>query len=442
MIQLMKSMMRLPWAVSAFGAQQFVSLLSSGGVRRAEGDFYSATVAAQEQFADNPIFFAGFQLGDEVQRAGADLFFDALELQIFRPEWINHTGTQIAIQSAETARTLLPGENLRLYIDSVRNAIGVINLVNRAVSMLALPPGPIDLRQAIEKAYTFGQYSPLWLVEGLGGAYADQFWSDTVAVRGLMTTGQGEEIPEKAMLMMHAGIGISFAKHLIPDLTPVSPKPEIEAALLRFVDLVRGNARPGYEGPAFESLGLVARTWYRAMVPLVDELLWTIDREALEYFWHGVGRAAFFTYLLPNKTVFQGIRKEAPHELALLNGTAGAAWAFTLVNIKQPEVLLHAVRAQTPLLSENDAFTNGLISTTLMADQTIADDPYTTALCAYQPRCKCSQLVETWNRLVASPCQTASQKYFPVLQKQHRLGEVFRYQDLRLLVQRLGAEGK
>ena len=118
----------------------------------------------------------------------------------------------------------------------------------------------------------------------------------------------------------------------------------------------------------------------------------------LEYFWHGVGRAAFFTYLLPGTNAFEGIRGEAPHELSLLNGTAGAAWAFTLVNIQQPEVLVNLVSTQKELLSSNGAFTNGLISTMLMADDMLPGDPYTTALCAYRPQCGCSGLVEAFRQ--------------------------------------------
>jgi hypothetical protein len=442
MLELMKSMLNLPWAVSVFGAQQFVNLLSPGGVRKAEGDLYSATVAAQAQFSSNPIFFAGFQVGDQIQRAGVDLFFDTLELQVLHPEWINRTSSQIATQSAATLRTLTPGENLRLYIALVRNTMGVINLVNQSSSMLALPPGPIDLQQAIEKAYSFGQYSPLWLVEGLGEDYANQFWSDTVPPRGVLTTGQGAKLPDKSLLMMHAGIGLSFAKHLVRRMTPVTPKTEIAASLRRFVDLVRTNSRPGYEGPAFESLGLVTRTWYRAMVPIIDQLLWTIDREVVEYFWHGVGRAAYFTYLTPNTTAFQGVPTEAPHEVALLNAMAGSTWAFSLVNIKQPEVVVHAIKTQAQLLSANGGFTNGVISTMLMADDMIPGDPYTAALCAYKPQCGCPEVIEAWNRLIGIPCQTATQKYFPVLQKHRRLGEVFRYQDLGNLVQKLEARDK
>ena len=200
---------------------------------------------------------------------------------------------------------------------------------------------------------------------------------------------------------------------------------------------MRANSRPGYEGPAFESLGLVARTWYKAMVSLIDESLWTLDKEALENFWHGVGRSVFFNALLPGTSVFESVRTEAPHELALLNATAGIAWAYILVNIKQPEILLHLVSTQSKLLSSNRAFTNGVISTVLMADDTLPGDPYTAALSAWRPPCACSGLTETWNRLVANPLHTANRDYLPVLRRRHRLADVFRYQDLGLLVQKL-----
>jgi hypothetical protein len=72
-----------------------------------------------------------------------------------------------------------------------------------------------------------------------------------------------------------------------------------------------------------------------------------------------------------------------------------------------------------------------------MADNTLPGDPYTAALCNYRPSCACSGTTETWNRLVANPIRTATEKYLPVLRKHHRLGEVFRYQDLALLVRKL-----
>lgn len=433
MLELAKSLIRLPWAISVFGAQQAANLVSRGAVRAAEGAFYTVTQAAQVEFADNPYLFAGFHFGDEAQRTAVDLAFDIVDLQVLRPEWVNRTVTRIARRSTAALVDLLPGDNLHSYVQSIGNTLAVVNLVNRAGSMLALPPGPIDLQQAQVRAYSFGEYAPLWLVEGLGEAYADQNWSTGVQAGGLLASGPAAQLPERALLMMHAGMGLSLARHLVERLTPVSDKAQINATLHRFLDLARANSRPAYIGPAFESLGLAVRTWYQLLIRAVDEALWSLDREALEYFWHGVGRAAFFSALLPGANVFETIRAEAPHQLGALNATAGAAWAFTLVNIRQPELIVRLIAREGRSLSMNGAFTNGLVSTLLMANETLPGDPYTAALCAYQPQCACPGLADMWNRLVATPCRIAMDTYLPVLRSRYRLGEIFRYQDLPAL---------
>jgi hypothetical protein len=167
------------------------------------------------------------------------------------------------------------------------------------------------------------------------------------------------------------------------------------------------------------------------MVPVIDEQLWTIDVDVLEYFWHGVGRSIYFSpaYLVPGNNAFNGVAAEAPHELADLNGTAGAAWAFTLVNIRQPEVVLNLVRTDHQTLERNDAFTNGVVSTVLMASDMLPGDPYVKGLVEYQPKCSCSGLRGRWERLVRGPSEMALRDTFPILKQQGRLGEVFRYRD-------------
>jgi hypothetical protein len=435
MVDLVESMVRLPWATSVFGVQQMMNLLTENGVRQDQGTFFSVTGAVVREFGSSPLIFGAYQFGDAAQQAAVDIFWDVLQLRAFRPDWIGQKTSAAVAGSIAAARALTPGDNLRLTIALLRNTYGVINLVNQASAMLNLPPGPIDLGMAIDRAYSFGQYSPLWLVEGLGESYADRNWSDVAPVRSLLTEGQGARLPEKSLLMMHAGIGISFAQRIMRQLTPVSSDSQVADALRRFIDLVRTNSRPGYEGPALESLGLVARTWYSQVVRCIDRVLWTIDRNALEFFWHGVGRSAYFTplNLLPGTSAFQGVVTEAPHELALLSATAGATWAFTLVNIREPEVLFHLVAKNAQSLSANDAFTNGMISTVMMANDMIPGDPYTTALCEYTPAQADPAALRNWDTLVRIPCRQATTAIFPVLQQSGRLGEVFRYQNLGAL---------
>jgi len=434
MRELAKSMVSLPWAASLFGVQQLGKLVSAGGTRKSQERFYTVTQAIQEQFAANPLWFGAYQIVDEVQKGAVDLFWDVVKLQVFSPEWIGRTTESLVQRSADAARALTPGKNLTLLIDTIRNTFDVIGLVNRASGMLDLPPGPIRLNEALGRAYSFGNYSPLWLVEGLGEEYADRNSSHSVSVRGLLTTGEGANLPDKSLLMLHAGIGISFAKHMIRPLTPFSPRQNIGAALERFIELVQNNSRPGYWGPAFESLGLVTHTWYGQLVPIIDELLWKIDVNVLEYFWHGAGRAMYFTplNLLPGTTAFHGVRSEAPHELARLSATAGAAWAFGLVNIRQPEILLNLLSNYSRMLTGDDAFTMGLASVVIMADDTLPGAPYTTALCDWTVPNAASMGATEWSRVVQTACRWA-REYYPILKQQGLLGEIFRYHDLTKL---------
>jgi hypothetical protein len=428
MVETAKSFASLSWAASVFSAQQFVNLLTDR--TRAEAAYYTVTEAAIRQFSTEPILFGVYQIGDQIQRSGIDLAGDALRLRPLDPQWVKQTAGEAARWLTGAAQALTPGANLDSTVKLLRNTFDVINLVNRSSSMLDLPPGPIHLPSALARAYSFGDYSPLWLIEGLGEAYADQSWS-AGPPRALLTTGQGADLPVQALLMMHAGMGISFAKRFVPPLTPVSPKAEVSAALRSFVDLVRANARPGYEGPAFESLGLVTQTWYSLMIPLIDETLAGIDAAAVEFFWHGVGRSLYFSpmYLIPGSSPFRAASSEAPHQLGRLNATAGAAWAFTLVNIKQPEVLLNLIRTAGESLQANDAFTDGVVSTLMMATEMIPGDPYPRALCAYRPSCGCEGLSARWEQMVRRPCETGLRDYFPVLQRSGKLGEIFRYQN-------------
>jgi hypothetical protein len=68
------------------------------------------------------------------------------------------------------------------------------------------------------------------------------------------------------------------------------------------------------------------------------------------------------------------------------------------------------------------------------------DDPYLRAFRHYQPDATEPGLVQLWNSQVRGPCQEALQSYYGVLKAQHALDEVFRYQPLSVLVDRLKGE--
>jgi hypothetical protein len=246
--------------------------------------------------------------------------------------------------------------------------------------------------------------------------------------------------------VMHAGIGLGFAQPLMNTITPYCAPEEIRRVLQEFVKLVDDNSRPGFEGAAYESLGLVTRFWHSEMVYIVDQYLRQFAPHVVGYYWHGVGRSLYFLplYFVPGLlSPWLAIQREAPDELAFLNMTAGLAWATTIVNVRQPELMENFLRIRGDQVSHTPAFTNGLMSTLIMGIDITPGDTYIMEFLHYQPKSSNARVVEMWNRLVAQPAREAVLHLQPILSKHERLGEVFQYHaSLPELAARLEQQGR
>src|ERR1051325_6969502 len=230
--------------------------------------------------------------------------------------------------------------------------------------------------------------------------------------------------------MMHAGMGLAFAQQLMNSLTPYSPSEEVRGVLREFITLVQENSRQGYDGAAYESLGLVTRFWHSQMVRMIDEHLRQIAPHLLGYYWHGVGRALYFLplYFVPGLlSPWLAIEREAPHEIAYLNMTAGLSWATTIVNVRQPEIMENFLRMQGERVARDPAFTNGLMSTLIMGIDITPGDAYIVQFLEYRPDASDGRVAELWEQLVRSPGRDAVYHIHPLLQRHERLGEVFHY---------------
>jgi hypothetical protein len=434
MRDLTKSTLSYTWATSLFGVQQAANLLAPPDrrepTRKANDAFSSVTRAAENQLGD--VAFGVFQIGDEVQRGLANLFFDALTLRAFDPRYVSMLTSQAAAQTQDTLRTFASSENVRLAWQGLRNNYEVFNLVKNVSSRLRIPPGRrgFDLAQLVRDAYALGAYPDLWAVEGLGHVYALNFWQEGGPICGILSDVSPDVLPAKSLTMMHAGIGLAFAQQLMNTITPYSPADEIRRVLREFVTLVDENSRSGYEGAAYESLGLVTRFWHPQAVGVVEEHLRAVAPHTRGYFWHGVGRALYFLplYFVPGLlSPWLAVEREAPHELARLNMIAGLAWATTIVNVRQPEIMESFVKAQGERVARTPSFTNGLMSTLIMGIDVTPGDTYITRFLEYRPDPSDASVVELWDRLVAHPGREAVYCVHPVLQKHERLGEVFHY---------------
>ncbi|MGC2696640.1 MAG: hypothetical protein WA738_12715, partial [Candidatus Angelobacter sp.] len=182
--------------------------------------------------------------------------------------------------------------------------------------------------------------------------------------------------------------------------------------------------------------------FYPDLLQKVDQQLRLAGPEFLGFFWHGAGRGLYFSreYFLPVlRTVWSGVDKDAGNAPDRLSSMAGLNWAVTLVNMRQPEIIQNMLRSAVEI-DLIQGFTNGAVSSVIMREDTTPGEPFTSAFYQNLPGADHGPLVAEWASLIADPCQTGLQTYYPVLRRCDALDQVFRYQDLGALISNLKAE--
>jgi len=437
MLEFANAALKLQVSIAIFGAQRILGMLPLGNmepVRSVQETFYKAGEAAKKEFETNTALFGAFQFVDKAQSAMASLVSDAFSLRVLHPSYVREVATGIAQGSADAVGSVATEESRRLLIEQFGNIFDVIGFVNHvdAPTRLSSQDGSYPLEEMVERFYSHGDYPALWYVEGLGERYAEAYMENGAEVRDLLSSGKAAAADPKIRTMMHAGMGIAFAKHAIANLTPWSTDTEFRDALTGFLNLARNNSIPGYEGAAIESLGLVSRTWHGQLVSRISRHLAEIDADAFEFFWHGAGRAMYFSpmYMLPGLSPWDAADNEPPNETACRNARAGVAWAFTIVNVRQPEILASFLRYKGDRIAGNDAFTDGVYSTLIMAGDMVPNHRYVSALGRYQPDESDPEMVAAWTKHIGTEADARVNSYREKLKAHKKLGEVFRYHDL------------
>ena len=434
------SILKFPIAVSCFAAQRLLGVMpmaDSSAMRAAQESLYEAGEAAKKDFSTNTMLFGAFQFGDKAQSALATFASDAMSLKMLSPSYLRDAASSIAQGTADAYDAVTTEHARSLLKQQFQNTGDVISYVNHVDAPTELSEdGTYPLADRVADCYSRGDYPALWLVEGLGERYAHARLSADPALCDLFTKGEGATLPEKTLLMMHAGAGITFAKHEIDGLTPWSGDADVRAALARFVELVRRNSIPGYEGAALESLGLVTRTWYPQLVSLINGHLLAVDVNAVEFFWHGAGRAMYFSpmYMLPGLSPWEAADQEPPDDTARLNARAGVAWAFTIVNVRQPGIAEQFLRHKASRVRDNGGYTNGLCSALIMASDMVPGHHYVKEFCEFAPDASETALARAWERHIGHDLQARLDEYRLALKTHHQLGEVFRCHALPTFV--------
>jgi hypothetical protein len=435
MLDLINSALAFPVAASFLAAQEMAHAVTQGlrccsNTSPSEARLYSATETVTAQFGD--VTDAIFAVGNSFQHVLVDIVFDAVSGRARQPAWVQDSLHSVLHQTYESWQAIA---NPRLVLLELQNKYEVYGLVKKCQN-LVVPDGPdFPLLQLVNQAYEDPVYTRLWMVEGLGNRYGLHF-ADHLPVRGLLTEGAAKQLPEKSLLMLHAGIGLAFATVCLKGANPYGCPSALQRKVDEFVELCAANSRDGYIGATHESLGLVTRTFYPEAVGSVDGYLRARYPDMVAYFWHGCGRGLFFypTYFVPGgPSPWQTAEQETPDEFAYWNAAAGLAWAFTLVNVRQPELLANLLASPDWVLPPHDPMFDGMISSLIMARNVEPDEQYIENCCQFQPDNLSRDTLKNWAELV-EPVVANMDHFSQTLRDHERLGEVFRYQDLKSLV--------
>jgi hypothetical protein len=146
-----------------------------------------------------------------------------------------------------------------------------------------------------------------------------------------------------------------------------------------------------------------------------------------------VGRAIYFSpdnFLPSHSASWRALEMcnqvAAPHKIAHTNCHAGLAWAVTLVNLRQPEIMESLLQQQRDRLAQDDAFANGVAGALILRYETTPDDSSLSAFCVHHFDAP-PELAESWRRQVSNACHTGLHVTYPRLKERHKLDHIFRY---------------
>jgi len=402
---------------------QFIRLIKQGDSSSTANivDVLRRTAENQMGEVTNTLFDAGQAL----QTAVLDRMFATFAPATLNPEVLCRQSGEIFREVAGSLRFFLPGDSNRLAWLEVENKGEVYRLVKDLAKVLYLQPHEALVRMS-EKGYGLPEFAALWAIEGVGHYYADCDRSDAPGPRNLLSPDNSRNVPSKALLMLHAGMGLSFADRLLGQMAPAVLGRDLGAQVSKFIYWCHLNSQLGYEGAALESLGLVARTLYPSMVHPIDRFLRQSHPASVAYFWHGVGRALYFApvFFLPFfEDPWQELDKESIDEHSLQNVTAGLAWAVSLVNMRQPEIIERILpRKDSPRWL---AFTNGILSSVIVREEVTPGAELLSRFVNHQSLDEPTR--QLWDQFVRKPCEVGLERDYPALKRGHRLGELFQY---------------
>jgi len=398
-----KSLNRLSWAISLLAFQELGNTMSSLLVRQ-NGNRNGSTGPGNTR------------LTQDGRTLPAESISNSFDLRsVFR------MGIQALYQSAGLVKTLNSAPESRVAWQELQNKLESFSLFEQVDSELNISksaPGPVS--DLIARAQQHQSYRSVWLMEGLG-----HYYSDFCLRHGEIPSLSNQELPVASLVPLHAGMGLSVAESLLPciDQNP--------ASVQTFLQICTNGSSLGYFGVSCEALGLATRNLYPHLLLPIDQALSAISEDIVAYFWHGAGRAIYFSpsnFLPWQAAPWQGLQScftEPPHVVGRDNALSGFCWALTLVNIRHPEVMEAFLKHHADELAQSDAAAEGIRSALVVWMNATSCLQRLDSLRYHQPA---PVMAATWQKCVRESCEKAVEH----LQKtQSAMGELFRCQSTR-----------
>ena len=328
---------------------------------------------------------------------------------------------------------LIPGRNSATLTTECRNKCRIMTLVQGLQSYMS-PDGSTTLQSIVERCYAMGDFPALWSTEGAGKDFAEWHMARNPKPTKLLVDAPLAPEWNKALTMLHAGIGLGFARYWIEPLKLDCPTAELRVALLNFVHLCHGNSRPGYAGCALESLGLVSRFIHNAaFCRRVHDVLAEASPDTVSYFWRGCGRSLYFGpqnflpgFSKPSRAI-DLCDTEAPDETCRQGLLSGVSWATTVINMENPEVMEWVLANLDAYFGANPGFSSGVTCSVVMRYDTTPGFQLIELFRKHQPTDP--KIAALWHQYIDTPITFALDEVHPTLARQSRLEEVFRFQS-------------
>jgi hypothetical protein len=296
-------------------------------------------------------------------------------------------------------------------------------------------PKRLSLLSMVCRAQALPPWQRSFALEGVANYYINSAGAE----RPVSSLLADPNLPDTAMVPMHAGMGTALAVKALSSLGDRPSQTNLYGALEDFFEQCHADSRPGWHESSIEAMGLAVRTLHPHLLKQVSMAMGEVGNEtAQRLFWHGVGRSLYFvpmnfmTFGESHERALRAAVDEAPTVEDRRNTVAGLLWAVTLVNIRQPGILRGLLRTCREIRMPA-AVSNGIVSALMVWKHMVPFQaevlvPY---LGAVSPRAPDAEL---WNELVAVPAAQAFAETLPELTRpfvpgQPTIASLFQYRD-------------